>query len=44
VRGYGDVSFAPVAGMLAAEAHRRADAQAALAGKEPQHDDQADGP
>lgn len=33
VRGRDDVSFALVAGLLAAETHRRADAQAALAGK-----------
>lgn len=33
VRGRDDVSFALVVGLLAAETHRRADAQAALAGK-----------
>lgn len=33
VRGRDDVSFALVVGLLAAEAHRRADAQAALAGQ-----------
>jgi ferritin-like protein len=33
VRGRDDVSFALVVGLLAAETHRRADAQAALAGQ-----------
>lgn len=33
VRGRDDVSFAPVVGLLAAQTHRRADAQAALAGQ-----------
>jgi ferritin-like protein len=33
VRGRDDVSFALVVGLLAAEAHRRADVQAALAGQ-----------
>jgi len=33
VRGRDDVSFALVVGLLAAEAHRRADAVAALAGQ-----------
>lgn len=33
VRGHDDVSFTLVVGLLAAETHRRADAQAALAGK-----------
>jgi ferritin-like protein len=33
VRGRDDVSFALVAGLLAAETHRRADARAALAGQ-----------
>jgi ferritin-like protein len=33
VRGWDDVSFALVVGLLAAEAHRRADAVAALAGQ-----------
>jgi hypothetical protein len=33
MRGRDEVSFAPVAGLLAAGAHRRADAMAALAGQ-----------